>query len=617
MDISQDILSQIIIYMKYARYNKDLKRRETWNEIVDRNMQMHIKKFPQLEEEIKTVYERSVRPKKVLPSMRSLQFAGKPIEINNSRMYNCSFLPIDDYRAFSEVMFLLLGGTGVGYSVQKFHVAKLPEIKKPTKKKRYLINDSIEGWAESIKMLCKAFFLGEALPIFDFRDIRAKGALLITAGGKAPGPAPLKECLNTLQLIFESKKPGEKLTTVEVHDMLCIIADAVLSGGIRRSAMISFFNIDDYDMATAKYNSWYEKHPERARANNSAVFVRHKVKEEDFKDLWKKVELSNSGEPGIFFTNDKTWASNPCAEISLRAHQMCNLTEINASDLKSQDDYNQRARDAAFLGTLQASYTDFHYLREEWKETCEKEALLGIGMTGIASGKVLNLNMTEAANEAVKENERVAKIIGINKAARVTCVKPSGTSSLVLGCSSGVHAWHSKYYIRRIRVGKDESIYKYVKKVLPEFVEDDFFKPKTQAVLSIPQKAPDGAIFRDESSLDLLERVKKISTEWIVPGHRKGSNTHNVSCTVSIKKDEWDTVGSWMWLNRDYYNGLSVLPYDDHVYVQAPFEEISKKQYTEMFEKLKEIDLSKIKEDQDDTDLKGEIACSGGACEII
>jgi ribonucleoside-triphosphate reductase (thioredoxin) len=617
MDISQKILSNIIVYTKYARFIPELKRRETWDEIVDRNMNMHIQKFSQLKEEIESVYNDYVRTKKVLPSMRSLQFAGKPIEISNNRIFNCAYLPMDDYHAFSEIMFLLLGGSGVGYSVQKHHVNRLPEIKLPIKKKRYLIPDSIEGWAESIKMLSKAYFLGDPMPNFDFRDIRQKGALLITSGGKAPGPEPLKDCLHNLKKIFDRKKPGEKLSTLEVHDMCCYIADAVLAGGIRRSAMIAFFNLDDYEMLTAKYNHWYETNPQRGRANNSAVIVRHKINKESFFDLWNKIRLSNTGEPGMFFTNDKNMLANPCVEASLRANTFCNLTEINQATIVDQEDFNNRAKAAAFIGTLQASYTDFHYLREEWKEETEKDALLGVGLTGIASPNFFELDFAQASQFLLFENERVAKLIGINKAARIGLTKPSGTSSIVLGTSSGVHAWHAPYYIRRIRLGKDEAIFKYLKKALPDFIEDDYFKPKTQVILSVPQKAPEGSIFRNESAIDLVERVKRLNKEWIAPTHRKGSNKHNVSCTIDMKIDDWDRIGKWMWDNREFYNGLSVLPDNKHTYIQMPFEEINEKKYNEMFSKLKDIDLSKVKEETDNTDLQGEQACAGGACEII
>ena len=559
MNTSQSILSSITTYMKYARHIPEKSRRETWEEIVTRNKAMHISRFPQLEEEINEVYK-MVYDKKILPSMRSLQFAGKPAEINNARMFNCSFLPVDDFRSFSEAMFLLLSGCGVGFSVQNHHVEKLPEIKIPTREKRYLINDSIEGWADAVHMLMKAYLKGGARPRFDFRDIRAKGEQLVTAGGKAPGPEPLKEVLFQVQKILDRKQNGEKLTSLECHDILCHLADAVLSGGIRRAALISLFDFDDEDMLTCKFGNWWENNPQRGRANNSAVILRHKITEDEFMGLWEKVEASNAGEPGFLFSNDKDYGTNPCAEIALRPYQFCNLCEINATDVESQEDFNVRAKAAAFIGTLQASYTDFHYLRDIWKKTTEKDALLGVGITGIASGKLDKINLKQGAKAAKEENERVAKLIGINKAARVTTVKPSGTSSLVLGCSSGIHAWHDSYYIRRIRVGKNESIYTYLSLYYPELVEDDIFKPNQQAVISVPQLAPEGAKTRAESTFDLLERTKRFNVEWVRAGHRSGQNYNNVSCTINIKQGEWKEVGRWMWNDRVHYSAMSCLP---------------------------------------------------------
>ena len=613
---SVSILSDITVYNKYAKYNPVLKRRETWEEIVTRNKDMHIEKHPTLKDEIEKAYE-LVYNKKILPSMRSLQFAGKPIGINNTRIYNCAFLPVDDYRSFSETMFLLLSGCGVGFSVQQHHIEQLPEIKKPTKTKRFLVGDSIEGWADSVKVLVKAYFTGSPLPLFDFRDIRPKGARLITAGGKAPGAEPLKECLFQIQKIFDRKENGDKITSLESHDIICHIADAVLSGGIRRAALISLFNLDDEDMLTCKFGNWWEENPQRGRANNSAVVLRHKITEEEFFKLWKKIEMSGSGEPGIYFSNDKDWGTNPCCEIALRPYQFCNLCELNVSDIESQEDLNERSRAAALIGTLQASYTDFHYLRDIWRKTTEKDALIGVGQTGIGSGVILNYNLKEAAEIAKVENARVAELIGINKAARVTTVKPSGTSSLVLGTSSGIHAWHAPYYVRRMRLGKNEALYTYLAINHPELIEDEYFKPTIQAVISVPQKAPEGSILRSESAIELLERVRKFNLEWVKKGHRRGANTNNVSATVSITEGEWEAVGNWMWKYKETFNGLSVLPYFGGSYVQAPFEDITEEQFEEMAKSLHSIDLTKIVEDSDDTNLMDQVACSGNQCEIV
>ena len=618
MELSNEILSEITVYMKYAKYLPEKQRRETWEELVTRNKEMHQRKYPKLKEEIEEVYK-MVYDKKVLPSMRSLQFGGKPIETSPNRVYNCAFLPIDHIDAFAETMFLLLGGTGVGYSVQKHHVEKLPEIQKPNgnRTRRYLIGDSIEGWADAIKVLMKSYFgVNSSTPIFDYSDIRPKGAMLVTSGGKAPGPQPLKDCIHNITKVLDAKQNGERLTTLETHDIVCYIADAVLAGGIRRAALISLFSADDDDMVTCKSGNWWELNPQRGRANNSAVLLRNKITKEFFLDLWKRVELSGAGEPGIYLSYDKDWGTNPCCEIALRPFQFCNLCEVNASDIESQEDFNNRVKAASFIGTLQAGYTDFHYLRDVWKRTTEKDALIGVSMTGIGSGTVLGYNMTEAAEEVKKENIRVAELIGINKSARTTTVKPAGTTSLTLGTSSGIHAWHNDYYIRRVRVGKNEAIYTYLAINHPELIEDEVFRPHDTAVISVPQKAPEGSILRHESPFELLERIKKVAQEWIKPGHRTGQNTHNVSATVSLKEDEWELAGEWMWNNREYYNGLSVLPYNGGTYQQAPFEDCTEETYNEMMKSLSNVDLTKVIELTDNTDLSGELACSGGNCEV-
>ena len=617
MDLSQKILSDITVFMKYAKYNKELGRRETWEELVTRNKNMHINKYPNLKEEIETAYK-FVYDKKVLPSMRSLQFGGKPIEISPNRVYNCGYLPVDDWRAFGEILFLLLGGTGIGFSVQQHHVENLPEIRKPRldRKRRFLIGDSIEGWADAVKVLMRSYFEGTSNIDFDFSDIRPKGAKLVTSGGKAPGPEPLKICIRQIKSILNEKEDGEQLEPIEVHDIVCHIADAVLAGGIRRAALISLFSADDEEMIACKAGNWWEKNPQRARANNSAVLVRHRVDKGFFMKLWDRIQNSNSGEPGIYFTNDKDWGTNPCCEIGLKPFQFCNLCEVNVSNVQSQEDLNERVKAAAFIGTLQASYTDFHYLRPIWQRTTEKEALLGVGLTGIGSGIAQQMDMDEAASYAKKENERVADLLGIKRASRVTTIKPSGTSSLVLGCSSGIHAWHSEYYVRRIRVGKNEDIYHYLAINHPELVEDEYFRPHDTAVISVPQKAPEGAILRTETSIALLERVKWFSQNWVKKGHRKGNNTHNISATVSLKEVEWDNAGEWMWNNREHYNGLSVLPFDGGTYKQAPFEECTEVEYSRMMETLEDVDLTKIVEVDDNTNLSGEIACAGGACEV-
>lgn len=616
MDISQEILSDLVVFNKYAKHVPEIQRRETWEEICDRNMSMHIRKFPQIKKDIQHVYKEFVKTKKVLPSMRSMQFAGTPIELSNSRIFNCAYMPIDHPFAFAELMFLLLGGTGVGYSVQKRHIEKLPVIIGPTSKtRRFLIGDSIEGWADAIKVLVKAYTTGKSDPLFDYRDIRDKGTLLKTSGGRAPGPDPLRICIDHVRSILNDAK-GRKLTPLEVHDICCHIADAVLAGGIRRAAMICGFDHDDMDMLSCKSGQWWELNPQRGRSNNSVVLKRGEITHEQFMNIWQKVKQSGAGEPGFFWTNDYDVFTNPCCEISLNPFQFCNLTEINVSNVHTQEELQARSRAGALLGTMQAAYTDFHYLRPIWKETTEREALIGVGMTGIGSGAILGLDLVAAA-EFVKEiNAYYAEKLGINAAARTTTIKPSGTASCVVGSSSGIHAWHDEFYIRRMRIGKGEALYHYLKEHIPFLIEDDAFKPHLEAVISIPQKAPKGSILRSENVFNLLERVRRFNLEWVRPGYRSGLNHHNVSCTISIKEDEWETVGDWMWSNQNDYTGISVLPYDGGTYIQAPFESCTEEKYNELLQHCHSIDLTKVKELDDLTSLAMEAACASGNCEV-
>ena len=617
MDLGLETLSDLTIFSKYAKYVPEKGRRETWDEIVDRYQEMMIKKYPKLEESI-VASAHYIRKKKVLPSMRALQFAGPAAEVNNARIYNCCFLPIDSVHCFSETMFLLLGGTGVGYSVQKHHVAQLPKIKKQEsyKQKTWLIEDSIMGWADAVKVLMKFYFEGGFKPKFDFRAVRPKGSRLVTAGGKAPGPEPLKICLAHIDAIMERKKDGEQLSPLECHDILCHIANSVLAGGIRRSAMISLFSHDDEEMITCKYGNWWETNEQRGRANNSAVLLRGDVLANEFFDLWKRIEASGSGEPGIYWTNNLDWGTNPCCEIGLRPYQFCNLCEVNVSDIEDQTDLNDRVSVAAFFGTLQAGFTDFHYLRDVWRQTTQKDALLGIGMTGIASGKILECDLSIAANTAKVVNSMISETTGINEAARITCIKPSGTTSCVLGTSSGIHAWHAPYYLRTIRFGKTEDIASYLIVNHPEMCEDDVLRPHDTLCVRVPIKAPENSIFRTETAIDTLERVKKFSQEWIASGHVRGDNTHNVSATISIKNDEWEIVGEWMWNNKDVYNGLSVLPYWEHTYKQAPFEDITEEEYNKRIGALHSLDLTKVMEIDDNVEFSQIAACAGGSCSI-
>ena len=500
-----ELLSATVVYNKYAKYNTALQRRETWEEIVDRYVAMMVKKYPKLEnailENASYIYD-----KKVLMSMRAAQFSGAAVEKNETRGYNCSFMPMDHYKAFSETMFLLLSGCGVGYSVQARHISQLPAIKKPTDKKKFLIGDSIEGWADAVKALMKAYMgITKYRPKFDYSDIREKGARLVTAGGKAPGPDPLRISLTKIESILYNKEDGSQLTDFEVHLINCIIADAVLAGGIRRAAMISLFDKDSKEMLTCKFGTWWEKYPELGRSNNSAVVIRDEITKEEFTELWTAIEASGSGEPGLSLTDNPDWGFNPCHEIALRPNTFCNLTEINAGTIESDTDFYARCRVASFFGTLQAGFIDFHYLRPIWRKNSVEDSLIGVGITGICNGNILDLYekdsflLKNGAKVVAVQNEIVSKRIGIPVAARQTTIKPSGTTSCVLGTSSGIHAWHNKKFIRNIQCAVGDDLYTFMSNHHPELITIMDYDPKT-AVVGIPLNAPENGVIRDNET---------------------------------------------------------------------------------------------------------------------
>lgn len=662
MNVSLENLSNLTYYDKYSQVLEDGSRREDWEEGCERNMQMHIRKFPSLENEIRRAY-RMVLTRKVMPSMRSMQFAGRAIEKCPTRIYNCCYLPLVNYTAFADLMFLLLGGTGVGYSVQKHHIAKLPEIDRCPGKQRWLIGDSIEGWADAVKALMKYHFgFLEYRPFFDYSDIRLRGSPLKTSGGLAPGPDPLRHALEKIDEVMSKIPNGSKMTSLDAHDVACHIADAVFAGGIRRAAMIAGFSEDDELMLNCKTGPWWEENGQRARANNSMILLRSSLAKGSFVRLWKTAEKSGCGEPGIYLTNDLEEFTNPCGEIALKPYQFCNLCEVNVSDVRDQEDLNERVRAASFIGTLQASYTDFHYISEKWKTTTESEALIGVSMTGIMSGSVLSLDLTEAANVVKEENERVARMIGINCAARCTCVKPAGTTSLILGTSSGIHPWWSTHYIRRITLQDNQPIFKIVKTLMSDLLEveggehvldhlrsrrdhpltgkvDDLtdlpleecdagesivdqekndvaksnLLPK-KYYLCLPIKAPEGAITRQLPMAEFLDIVKKVALEWVKTGHRSGKNTHNVSCTVTVHENEWDSLIEWLWENREVYNGITAFPHFSMAYKHLPHEDLTEEEWQMMDKLVRYVDLSTVGQDQVEN-RKMELACMGGVCE--
>lgn len=617
MNNSNKLLSDIVAYRTYAKHLPHLGRRESLSETINRNMNMHLEQFPKLSHDIIKAYQR-VHALQVMPSMRAMQFSGEAILKNNARQYNCSFSNLDDIKVFSEALYLLLSGVGFGYSVQARHINLLPKVTFPKEKGYFVVHDSIMGWAQSLEVLMSAYFHGSILPEFDFGNIRPKGSYLVTTGAKAPGPEPLKKMLDQVESILK-KAIGRKLTSLECHDLMCIISDAVLAGGIRRAALICLFDRDDKDMLTCKHGEWWNTAPWRARANNSAVLPRNKVTKEEFFYIYEMCQKSGSGEPGFYWTDNEDWGSNPCVEIALQSNQFCNLTTINQTGITSERDFMNRVYAASLIGTLQASYTSFDYLRPIWKTTTENEALLGVSFTGIADGvgSILTPSLLrKGVQHCLDVNEKYANKLGIKPAARTTAIKPEGTSSCILGSSSGVHARHSDYYLRRIRMNADDSLAVYLKGAIPELVEQDLFSA-TGVVVTIPQESPKGALTRhQETAKTLFERAIFYRQNWIEPGHRSGDNKHNVSVTISVKDNEWDELKELMWENRDSYSGISLLPFDGGSYQQAPFEDCTKEKYEELSKLVKDVDLRLVREENDTTKRVEAIACGGGNCEV-
>lgn len=931
------LLSEIVAYRTYAKYLPHLQRRETFEETVNRCMNMHLERFPKLSGDIVKAFGK-VHNYQLMPAMRTLQFAADAIKKNNIRSYNCSFLPIDNVRAFGESLFLLLSGTGVGFSVQKHHTEQLPIVKLPKEEGVFVVHDSIEGWSQAVDMLMEAYLYRRIRPIYDFTFVRPKGAYLSTTGAKAPGPEPLRILLSKVEERLKLAV-GRKLRPIEVHDIICILSEGVLAGGVRRSSLISLFDRTDEEMLKCKSGEWWSTAPWRARANNSMVLPRWEVTQEEFYSLFKYTQDSGAGEPGFFWTNDTDlnvgtnpcqpsyaklltpegikqlkdvnigdriwdgskwvyvlnkwstgvkpvfkyttstgnfigtenhrivendkkvevvnansidWALGPitqveildsqdimdglvigdgsihkasnnlqllyigdkdqdyfesevssliirerfgisdkayevkttivpeelpytylrsvpdrfyygsqktkkgflrglfsangsycggritlkqtskilvqqvqemlsslgihsyitinkskdtqfsngmyttkqsydlnitsgkdifkdtigfiqkykqdkitnsnkpkfltsdikeieyledcevfditvdseehvywtggclvsnCAEVSLNPFQFCNLSTVNQTGVTTKKEFLSRIHSATLIGTLQASYTDFPYIRDIWRETTEKEALVGVSFTGIADADtdISKEWLEEGAKFVLELNEKYAKKIGINPAARTTLVKPEGTSSIILGSSSGVHARHSQYYIRRIRMSANDSLAVYLRHKVPELMEEDVSTSNT-IIFSAPQQSPSHAVLRgQETAMELFKRTLKYNKHWIYQGHRYGENYHNVSVTISVKEHEWDELKEALWNERKNYNAVSLLPFDGGTYQQAPFEECNEEQYNKMeaYIEQQSIDLRDVKEVEDFTDRMSIAACAGGACEIV
>lgn len=608
------LLSDIAFYRTYSAV-KSNGYKETWQEVCDRYEKFLIESYPQVSSSIRFAVN-FVRNQKIVPSMRALQFAGPGLHRENLRAYNCSAATITSFKDVSDGLYLLLCGCGFGYSVKREHTGQLPEISAGAEE-THVVGDSRQGWCNSVIDL-----LNNPQTVFDYSQVRPAGAIVST-GGTASGPEPLKGAHEKIRSILKGAI-GRKLSPAEVSDIICHLADCVVVGGVRRSALICLFDPDDQEMLTYKKGSWWEKNPQRGRANISAHILRKGANKEQFESIIDACFESGSGEPGVVWTNDPNMVTNPCAEIALQNGGLCNLTEINFSNVSDSFEFAQRAWAATVLGTLQAGLTKFNYVSPKWSENARKEALLGVSMTGLAQNwdlaqKFIAGGVFEAVAKKMKEwNQEAAEAIGINPASRIGCIKPSGTTSAVLGTTSGIHAAHSPYYLRRIRVDRSSPVGLHLSNLLhgTEFIEDDLFVP-SNIIVSVPCSMDEAVIRDKEPAVRFMNRCKKIYESWILPSHRSGANPHNVSATVTYRENEKEYVKKWLWTYRNSYSGMSLLPLDLGSYVQAPFESITEQQYSELVKRfpstnLKEVYYGEIEKDE----RQGELACFGGSCEI-
>jgi len=604
----KQLLSDIAFFRTYSAV-KENGLKESWDEVCDRYENMLLEKYPAMGAYIFGAMIH-VRAKRVLPSMRALQFAGSPILRENARLYNCSFLNVISFKDFADAMYLSACGTGVGYSVQRRHIEQLPVIFPYEEQMSISINDSREGWADSMLEL-----LQNPRITFDYSRIRSAGTKLST-GGTASGPEPLRKCHELTRTVLLGAV-GRKLTPLDVHKVMTYIADAIVAGGVRRSAMICLFDRNDKEMLNAKSGEWWLENPSFARANNSAVLPRGETTFDEFNAILEACYDSKSGEPGIFWTNDLDWGTNPCAEIALRSRQFCNLTEINVAAAEDKHALRSMVWAATVLGTLQAGFTDFNYIHPDWKKNAEEDALLGVGMTGQAERPDLMTHeiLSHMAEVAKFVNESIADTIGINPAKRIGTVKPSGTTSTVLGTTSGIHAAHASHYVRRIRIGKDDPLAITLPKLIPEeCIERSDWEPNN-VIVKLPVSMQ-GLTRYDETAVELGNRALAVRNSWIKNSHRDGQNYHNVSLTINYKETEREELKQWMWDNREYYGGISLLPFSDATYANAPFEDCTREEFEVLENKLPQLDLSVVAYEQKDDGRAESAACEGGLCEL-
>jgi ribonucleoside-diphosphate reductase alpha chain len=615
---------------RYARYLETEQRRESWEETVARLMVYVQSKVPELTtdpvyKDKLTELHNAILNLEVMPSMRLLMTAGEACERDNISAYNCSYLAINNKRAFSEALYILMNGTGVGFSCERQEINKLPTL--PDKFREVddviVVADSKLGWAKAFKKLLSSLWEGD-IPKIDYSKIRPAGSRLKTFGGRASGPDPLRKLFNfTLELFKQAA--SRKLNSLEVHDIMCMIGEIVVVGGVRRSALISLSNLTDKRMRDAKSGAWYNDHPYRGLANNSVAYT-ERPDSETFMEEWLALVKSKSGERGIFNRVASqaqagkwgrrdpllSYGTNPCSEIILRDKQFCNLTEVVVRGNDTESTLANKVSLATILGTIQSTFTSFQFLSEEWKKNTEEERLLGVSLTGIMDCKLTNKpdpKMLERLRDVARQtNTQLAEVLGITPSASITCVKPSGTVSQLVDSASGIHARHNAHYIRRVRIDKKDPVYSFLKeKGFP--VEDEVFRPDSTAVFSFPVKAPKGAITRND--MTALEQLDL----WLI--YQRHWCEHKPSVTITVTDSEWPEVGAWVWKHFDEVSGISFLPHSNHTYQQAPYEDINEEQYKELASKMpSSINWEELVERDDNTEGSQTLACVGGTCEI-
>jgi len=638
-------IQDYMLVSRYARFQPELGRRETYEEAVGRVRDMHVRRYPKAEEDIRWAFDQVVG-KRCLPSMRSMQFGGAAIEKNHARMYNCTFGICDRIDFFREGLFLLLCGTGVGFSVEFEHVDKLPPLTATVDEgtvKHFDVPDTIEGWADAMQELILSYMEGYLVE-FNYSDIRPRGTHLKISGGRAPGHVPLRRALERCRNILDGAL-GRKLKPIEAYDLMMHAADAVIAGGVRRSATICLFSPDDGEMMNAKRGNWFDENPQRGRSNNSVKLIRDETSKAQFLRIFQKQK--EWGEPGFYFSNDLSHGCNPCCEIGLNPHlevkdaegnvtiesgwQFCNLTEINGSKLLTEEDFRVAVRAATIIGTLQAGYTDFPYLGDTTEKLCRREALLGVSITGMMDSPAVTLDpvlQQQMAKYAIEVNREISLKIDTEPAARLTCVKPAGSTSLLLGTASGIHPRHARRYFRRAQANKTDPVYQYFKEQNPHMCEESVWSAnKTDDVITFCVEAPEDAVVRSEmSAIELLKHVHSTQQNWVVPGTARPELNpglyHNVSNTLTVREEEWDKVADYIWENRVDFTGISMLAaLGDKIYQQAPHEEVVTAQdetlWNELISKFRPVDYTLMHEQEDVTNLQGEIACAGGACELV